>query len=104
MNRVYIFLILSVLCGFGCSKRRDVFPLTSIRPVVIEAKSALIAYHGGEIKKYQQAVVKEETNIIRLLNEHKMREVRRAYNRKMLYNRKIKEHKEAMVKIEGERE
>jgi hypothetical protein len=101
MKRAYVLLILSALAFFGCSEKKEELSLTSIRPTVIEAKSVLVEFHNREIQKYQEAVAKEKMGILRLLSEHRMREVRQAYGRKQLYVRKIKEHTRALKKIEG---
>ena len=90
-----------MLFTFGCSKKKQPLSLVSIRPTVIEAKSVLVEFHHREIEKYQEALLQEQVDILRLLKEHKMREVRVAYSRKQLYIRKLKEHQAALRTVEG---
>ncbi len=70
----------------------------------MEAKSVLVEYHNREVQKYQEALMQEKGRILSLLKEHKMREVRVAYNRQQLYMRKVKEHQLALKNIEGTRD
>ena len=57
-----------------------------------------MAYHLGEIKKYQAAIIKEEKNANLYLVKNQMNDVRQANSRKFQYVKKVEEHMEA---IEG---
>jgi hypothetical protein len=61
-----------------------------------------LAYHESEIKKYQEACIKEETNANLYLIQNQMNNVRQSNSRKFQYMNKIKEHKEAIEELKNE--
>lgn len=61
-----------------------------------------IAYHKSEIKKYQTALDKENEVSLKALTTRDMSEVRRSNNKKDRYERKIKDHQKALMKLENE--
>ena len=62
-----------------------------------------LAYHISEIKKYQEAVLKEEANAKLNLIMSQMNEVRQANSRKFQYSKKIEEHKMAIEGLQASR-
>jgi len=64
-------------------------------------KKERIAYHEGEIKKYESAIKKEQDQYTMSLQKRNMSEVRRSHNKIEVYKRKINEHKQAIKKLQA---
>lgn len=61
-----------------------------------------LAYHQAQVKKFQEAVIKEDVNARNYLSRQMMNEVRQANSRKFQYVRKIEEHLAAIEELKNE--
>ena len=78
-------------------------PAQVIHMVRIDPEGSIeeqLAYHQGEIKKYEAAIIKEEANANFSLVQNQMNEVRQANSRKFQYIKKIEEHMEAIMELQ----
>jgi hypothetical protein len=59
-----------------------------------------LAYHELQMKKYQEALIKEEANANLYLRRGQMNEVRQATSRKFQYEKKLEEHAQAIEELQ----
>ncbi len=107
---VFSILIISVLglfLGTPATKKLEstekVRTIGAIRIDPEGTREEQLAYHLGEIKKYQAAILKEEANANSYLVKNQMNEVRQANSRKYQYSKKIEEHMEAIEGLQIEK-
>lgn len=100
MKKVFLF------CGFiamsTCLTSCDMFK-SKKRTVYADPNGSVeerVEYHKSEIAKYEKALKKEQKMENTSMKKGNMSEVRRANNRKIQYQRKIIEHKEAILRLE----
>ncbi len=102
-----IISTLGVFFGGSSTKKMEVVAeAQAISMTRIDPEGSLeeqLAYHLGEIKKYQAAILKEEANANLYLVKNQMNEVRQANSRKFQYSKKIEEHREAIEGLQIER-
>lgn len=58
-----------------------------------------IAYHRKEIKTYQEAIEKEKKHSVDSLQSRNMSEVRRTNDKISMYEKKIQENEQAIIKL-----
>lgn len=110
LGLIFSALIISILgVFFGGPATKKMEAATEIQAISItriDPEGSIeeqLAYHLGEIKKYQAAILKEEANAKLYLVKNKMNEVRQANSRKFQYSKKIEEHIEAIEGLQIER-
>ncbi len=59
-----------------------------------------LAYHEQQMKKYQEALLKEEANANLYLRRGQMNDVRQATSRKFQYEKKLEEHAQAIEELQ----
>ncbi len=102
MNKKALFIVF-LMTGVICTSC-EMFKKTELtaHPDPNGSLNEQIAYQKSEIKKYQTALEKEKEVSLKALTTRDMSEVRRANNKQERYERKIKEHQTALMKLEYE--
>jgi hypothetical protein len=66
------------------------------------SKSEQRAYHQSEIKKYQNSKEMEKKASVQSLKTNNMDQVRKSNDKQMVYERKIKEHQQAIDDLDND--
>ena len=95
---VVLMLMISSLCVCSCMKK-PIAEISLVRANPNGTEEEQIQYHKNEIRKYRAAVEREEQNVHRSLSQHRMSDVRQAYNRKEQYLKRIEQHMQSLEKL-----
>ncbi len=77
---------------------------TEVRTIRMDPEGSFeeqLAYHEAQVRKFQEAIVKEDANAKIYLSKHMMNEVRQANSRKFQYTKKIEEHLIAIEELKN---
>lgn len=101
-RKILLVMLLSTGALFtGCDMFKKKEAVTQVDPN--GSLNEKIAYQKSEIRKYEMAISKEKQTSLQSLQKRDMSEVRRANNKVACYQRKLTEHKEALMELEKEK-